>query len=72
MGTPVDAEHLCKDHLDTWGRPEGKNKQQPHRPRPAPMPETQKSRETTAPRTLSTRGTYKQAHPDTWNTEEKQ
>ena len=65
-----DAKHLCKDHLDTWARLEGKTTNKPHRPAAAPMLETLNPRRRRR-RTLSTRRTYTQTHPDTWNTEEK-
>ena len=65
MGTPVDAEHLCKDHLDTWGRQEGKINTSPGRPEAAPMLESPRSPQTTSPRTLSTRSTTTRTYFDT-------
>ena len=66
MGTPVDAKHLCKDHLDTWGRQEGKINTSPGRPAAAPMLKSQNPK-TTAPRTLSTRSTATRTYFDTGN-----
>ena len=66
---PVDVKTSLWTHLDTWLGWKARTSPPSGARVDAGDPRSPK---TTAPRTLSTRGTYKQTHPDTWNTEEKQ